>query len=150
MSKKWRNGDRKIACFEAFLLILKQAQWGDTREGMRCLRSQFGMRASSYTPPSSMLVFLLQYTSSSCLIQLFNNLLASEISSKNRHWYNINIKVGNINIININIKPKFCLFSELDHMLAISCSGVKKHPKLLYNTIFQNYIKANFILLFHE
>ncbi len=35
-------------------------------------------------------------------------------------------------------------------MLAISCSGVKKHPKFLYNTIFQNYVKANFIKLLED
>ncbi len=56
------------------------------------------------------------------------------------------MKVGNIDIISISI----FVFSQHWTILAISCSDGKYHTKFLYITIFQNYIKTNFIMLSHK
>ncbi len=45
------NGGRRVACLKAFLLVLTHAQWGDSRQGVRCLWGHLGLRASLYAPP---------------------------------------------------------------------------------------------------
>ncbi len=52
--------------------------------------------------------------------------------------------------ISILISNQKFIFSQHWTTLAISCSGAKYHPKFLHNAIFQNYIKANFIMLSHK